>query len=200
MTRDSVRAYATAADNRKHKTSRSPACESSRSTRSHDAAMRRPVYRYRLNLVEGSYNESMRTASASPRLSPSRDCLRHTPCSGLGGSSNALGDAPYVVCIGVMAARRSLGGGRVLGNGKNLAPPVANKPPSRPTDLLSPSESSVSLNSQASSTPLSTDNEDLTSRVALGDHVSAQATAAASSRMVCPICNEEMVGQVRAVV
>lgn len=92
-----------------------------------------------------------------------------------------------------MAARRSLGGGRVLGSGKNLAPPVANKPLPRPTDLLSPSESSVSLNSQASSTPLSTDNEDLTSRVALGDHVSAQAAAAASSRMVCPICNEEMV-------
>lgn len=94
-----------------------------------------------------------------------------------------------------MAARRSLGGGRVLGSGKNLAPPPPpSKAPIRPTGLLSPSESSVSLNSQASSTPFSAQDEDLTSRVALDEHGSAQAAAAASSRMVCPICNEEMVG------
>jgi hypothetical protein len=105
-----------------------------------------------------------------------------------------------------MASRRSLGGGRVLGSGKGLAPPApapATPTPSqqvpkqvqatRNTGLLSPSESSVSLNSQASSTPISTDHEDLTSRIALDEHGSAQAAAAASSRMVCPICNEEMV-------
>ncbi|TKA73716.1 hypothetical protein B0A55_05482 [Friedmanniomyces simplex] len=84
-----------------------------------------------------------------------------------------------------MATRRSLGGGRVLGTGKSLAPPA---PPSKQQvnniGLLSPSESSVSLNSQASSTPLSLQHEDLTSQVALDGHGSAQAAAAASSRMV----------------
>lgn len=96
-----------------------------------------------------------------------------------------------------MASRRSLGGGRVLGSGKNLAPPVPVRPGKQPVQqasgLLSPSESSVSLSSQASSTPISTENEDLTSRVALDEHGTSQAVAAASSRMVCPICNEEMV-------
>lgn len=100
-----------------------------------------------------------------------------------------------------MAARRSLGGGRVLGSGKSLAPPAPAPPPkpvsaARSPGLLSPSESSVSLSSQTSSTPVSTENEDLTSRIALDEHGSAQAAAAASSRMVCPICNEEMVGDI----
>src|ERR1700761_8137224 len=98
-----------------------------------------------------------------------------------------------------MASRRSLGGGRVLGTGKNLAPPPPpSKAPLRSPGLLSPSESSVSLSSQTSSTPVSTENEDITSRVALDEHGSAQAAAAASSRMVCPICSEEMVGFVLA--
>lgn len=95
-----------------------------------------------------------------------------------------------------MASRRSLGGGRVLGNGKNLAPPVptrSGKQPVQQSGLLSPSESSISLSSHASSTPVSAETEDLTSRVALDEHGSSQAAAAASSRMVCPICNEEMV-------
>lgn len=92
-----------------------------------------------------------------------------------------------------MAARRSLGGGRVLGDGKGLVPPPAStKPPITNHGLLSPSTSSVSLSSQASSAAMPGTNEDLTSQVALG-HASAQAAAAASSRMVCPICNEEMV-------
>ncbi|KAK4544576.1 hypothetical protein LTR36_004148 [Oleoguttula mirabilis] len=92
-----------------------------------------------------------------------------------------------------MAARRSLGGGRVLGSGKSLAPPLpASKQPLRSPGLLSPSESSVSLSSHASSTPISTEGDDLASRVALDEHGAAQAAAAASSRMVCPICNEEM--------
>ena len=92
-----------------------------------------------------------------------------------------------------MAARRSLGGGRVLGSGKNLAPPVPNKPLLRPSGALSPSNSSIYLSSQTSSTPISTENEDITARVALDEHGTAQAAAAASSRMVCPICNDEMV-------
>ncbi|GAB7356764.1 hypothetical protein MBLNU459_g7661t1 [Dothideomycetes sp. NU459] len=92
-----------------------------------------------------------------------------------------------------MAARRSLGGGRVLGSGKNLSPAVAAKQHqhTRNTSLLSPSESSVSLSSQTSSTPLSTETEDLASRVAIDEH-GPSAAASASSRLVCPICNEEM--------
>ena len=94
-----------------------------------------------------------------------------------------------------MSSRRALGGGRVLGNGKAIAPPPPpSKTPVTNLGLLSPSESSVSLSSQASSAPVSANHEDLTSRVALDEHGSAQAAAAASSRMVCPICNEEMVG------
>lgn len=86
----------------------------------------------------------------------------------------------------------------MLGSGKNLAPPVPARPGKQPiqqaSGLLSPSESSVSLSSQTSSTPpISAENEDITSRVALDGHGSAQAAATASSRMVCPICNEEMV-------
>ncbi|KAK5112232.1 hypothetical protein LTR62_004393 [Meristemomyces frigidus] len=93
-----------------------------------------------------------------------------------------------------MASRKSLGGGRVLGSGKGLAPPASTSKqhPTNNAGLLSPSESSVSLNSQTSGTPVSLDNEDITSRVALDEHASAQAAAAASSRMVCPICTEEM--------
>ncbi|KXT14206.1 hypothetical protein AC579_7551 [Pseudocercospora musae] len=102
-----------------------------------------------------------------------------------------------------MANRRTLGGGRVLGSGKSIEPPRPAPSPAqkaaqtqaqavRNTGLLSPSESSVSLSSQTSSTPISTDHEDLTSRIALDGDGVAQAAAAATSRMVCPICNEEM--------
>ena len=94
-----------------------------------------------------------------------------------------------------MAARRTLGGGRVLGSGRNLAPPPtsAQKQPNRNSGLLSPSESSVSLSSQSSNAQLASDIDDIASRAALGGQDGAQAVAAASNRMVCPICNEEMV-------
>ncbi|KAF2222773.1 vacuolar segregation protein PEP7 [Elsinoe ampelina] len=92
-----------------------------------------------------------------------------------------------------MAARRSLGGGRVLGSGRGLAPPAPSKPQHQRTgSLLSPSESSVSLSSQTSSTPVSTQDEDIMSKVAVGDQ-GPSALAAASSKLMCPICSEEMV-------
>ena len=86
----------------------------------------------------------------------------------------------------------------MLGSGKNLAPPPPFPAQRRPIaiqnhGLLSPSESEVSLSSRSSSTPLSTDNEDLVARVAVDATGGAHAAAAASSRMVCPICSEEMV-------
>ncbi|KAL1305478.1 hypothetical protein AAFC00_002354 [Neodothiora populina] len=95
-----------------------------------------------------------------------------------------------------MASRRSLGGGRILGSGKSLSPSMAvataGNVHTRNTSLLSPSESSVSLSSQTSTTPISSETEDLASRVALDDH-GPSAAASASSRLMCPICNEEMV-------
>ncbi|KAF2732918.1 hypothetical protein EJ04DRAFT_496085 [Polyplosphaeria fusca] len=102
-----------------------------------------------------------------------------------------------------MTSGRSLGGGRVLGSGKNLSPAAASSPRpnqqhhlhhhQRNASLLSPSESSVSLSSQTSNSPASTaeTREDISSKVLLGS--SENAAASASSKLVCPICNEEMV-------
>lgn len=84
-----------------------------------------------------------------------------------------------------MASRRSLGGGRVLGSGRTLSPAVI---PQRPQQLT-PSESSVSLSSHTSTT----ETDDIASRVALDANASPVGAAAASSRLVCPICNEGMV-------
>lgn len=100
---------------------------------------------------------------------------------------------------------RRLGGGRVLGSGRSLAPavPVTLKPPpSHQSNLnlnlaVSPSESSVSLSSQISTPPSTQENQDLSSRVSLdhGARSVAAAQAAASDKLVCPICDEEMVSQ-----
>ncbi|KAF2089421.1 hypothetical protein K490DRAFT_72196 [Saccharata proteae CBS 121410] len=93
-----------------------------------------------------------------------------------------------------MTSRRSLGGGRTLGSAKTLSPAVSPRPPHhhRNSSLLSPSESSVSLASQSDISPASTlDTNDLTSRVSL-EQADNAAVASASSRLVCPICNEEM--------
>lgn len=91
-----------------------------------------------------------------------------------------------------MASRRSLGGGRILGSSKTLSPAVAASQRPGNNSLLSPSESSISLSSQTSSTPVSTDLEDISARVALDEH-GPSAAATASSKLMCPICNEEMV-------
>ncbi|KAI9819328.1 MAG: carboxypeptidase Y-deficient [Thelocarpon impressellum] len=90
-----------------------------------------------------------------------------------------------------MASPRRLGGGRVLGSGRNLSPAVA--PHARVSSMVvSPSASSVSLNSQLSTQP--TETQDLSSRVSLDQGDPALAGAGpASTRLVCPICNEEMV-------
>lgn len=90
-----------------------------------------------------------------------------------------------------MSARK-LGGGRVLGSGKNLAPVPAY--PARNSSLLSPSGSTLSVSSSASTSQPSTDVLDISSRISL-DHSENEnaAVAAASSRLACPICNEEMV-------
>lgn len=94
-------------------------------------------------------------------------------------------------------SRRTIGGGRVLGSGKSIAPAVPPKSPTPlPAHVLSPSASSLSLNSASgTSTPPSSEPQDITSRVSL-DHATPDlgaATAAAGDRLVCPICNEDMV-------
>lgn len=89
-----------------------------------------------------------------------------------------------------MSARK-IGGGRVLGSGRSLSPAY----PPRSTSLLSPSASTVSVSSSSSTQP-STDPQDISSRISLDQSDggnAAAAAAAANSRLVCPICNEEMV-------
>ncbi|CAI6330456.1 unnamed protein product [Periconia digitata] len=95
-----------------------------------------------------------------------------------------------------MTSGRSLGGGRVLGSGRNLSPAVSPQPPAhhrRNASLLSPSESSLSLSSHTSNSPASTaePRDDIGSKVLLAGQDNAAASA--SSRLVCPICNEDMV-------
>ncbi|EUC40435.1 hypothetical protein COCMIDRAFT_9698 [Bipolaris oryzae ATCC 44560] len=93
-----------------------------------------------------------------------------------------------------MASRRSLGGGRVLGSGRNLSPAAATTITATPNLLLSPSESSVSLSSQTSNSPATTaePRDDIGSRV-LAAASTPSPQASASTRLICPICSDEMV-------
>lgn len=96
-----------------------------------------------------------------------------------------------------MSSKRILGRGRVLGHAPSQSPAASPSPQhQRNTSLLSPSDSSLSLNSQISQSPLSTatESQDLVSKVSIGqsDHAAA-AAAASSSKLVCPICGDDMV-------
>ncbi|KAK0622050.1 FYVE zinc finger-domain-containing protein [Bombardia bombarda] len=113
-----------------------------------------------------------------------------------------------------MSSRR-LGGGRILGSGKGLAPPSPSPSPSsvqhqqqqqqlqhprRSASPFAPSESStVSFHSRnstqnsispLSSSPLPDFAQDLTSNISLAGPSNG---AQPSNRLVCPICEEEMV-------
>ncbi|KAG9784965.1 hypothetical protein KCU88_g2636, partial [Aureobasidium melanogenum] len=96
-------------------------------------------------------------------------------------------------------SRRTIGGGRVLGSGRTLGPPAPPPKSSSPVParLVSPSASSLSLNTSASegSTPPSSDTQDIAARISVDNGAPDLATAAAAAgdRLVCPICNEEMV-------
>ncbi|KAI1431493.1 FYVE zinc finger protein [Xylaria sp. CBS 124048] len=88
---------------------------------------------------------------------------------------------------------RKLGGGRVLGNGKGLAPPSPAIRRQRATSPSAPSESSRSVVSPSlspTSSPLPDAAQDLTSNVSLAGP--SDATSHVNSKLVCPICNEEM--------
>ncbi|CAN8101738.1 unnamed protein product [Discula destructiva] len=94
---------------------------------------------------------------------------------------------------------RKLGGGRILGSGSGLAPPQPAAKARRAPSPYAPSDAStVSLsNSQASVSPPSSSTpvpefgpQDLTSRISIGGP--SNGSARASQRLVCPICEEEM--------
>lgn len=92
---------------------------------------------------------------------------------------------------------RKLGGGRVLGSGKGLArptPPNANAP--RVGSPLAAPESVVSIGSSSISPPISGDlsnlGRDIGASISVG--VQGKAGPADGAGLVCPICNEEMVG------
>ncbi|KAK7180970.1 FYVE zinc finger [Paraphaeosphaeria sporulosa] len=124
----------------------------------------------------------------------------HQRATSFGPASTRLAAVPHEprrtrATASIMTSGRSLGGGRVLGSGRNLSPAVSPRPPAhhrRNASLLSPSESSISLSSQTSNSPASTAEarDDITSKVLLPG--AENAAASASSRLVCPICNEEM--------
>ncbi|UPL04013.1 hypothetical protein LCI18_014947 [Fusarium solani-melongenae] len=89
---------------------------------------------------------------------------------------------------------RKLGGGRILGSGKGLAPPTppnANAP--RVGSPLAASESTVSIGSSSISPPVSRIASELAGP-AIGDSISVgvQGKGPADGILVCPICNEEM--------
>lgn len=104
----------------------------------------------------------------------------------------------------IMSARK-LGGGRIIGNGKGLAPPQPHPRPSNPrareTSPYAPSDASStdhystsqnSISPPSSSTPVADFGpQDLASRISIGGPSDADAS---SSRLVCPICDDEMVG------
>jgi hypothetical protein len=92
-------------------------------------------------------------------------------------------------------SRRTLGGGRILGSSATLSPPPQPHQLSKSNShLLPPSPSNLSIDS-AVSTPRSSESHDLAPKSFLehGDSPAANVATAASSRLVCPICNEEMV-------
>ncbi|PHH92455.1 hypothetical protein CDD83_7308 [Cordyceps sp. RAO-2017] len=89
---------------------------------------------------------------------------------------------------------RKLGGGRILGSGKGLAPPT---PPAAPRagSPFAPSESTVSLGSPSLSPPATGSLPDLGQDIGSSISVGAQAKGSApnASGLVCPICSDEMV-------
>ncbi|KAM0348721.1 hypothetical protein ACHAPU_004160 [Fusarium lateritium] len=91
---------------------------------------------------------------------------------------------------------RKLGGGRVLGSGKGLAPPtppITNAP--RVTSPLAASESGISMASSSispstSGIPPDIQGQDIGNSISVG--AQGKGGPADSGALVCPICNEEM--------
>ena len=95
---------------------------------------------------------------------------------------------------------RKLGGGRILGSGKGLGPPstpaaAADVDLPRSRSPFPPSESSLSIGSSAASPSGSAGlpdfSQDLNANISLGGP--SKASRSAGQKLLCPICNEEMV-------
>ena len=119
----------------------------------------------------------------SLRSTPTLFCTANGCCAET--ASTPASHAPMIM------SRRTLGGGRVLGNPSALTSAPSPQPKPR---VLSPTPSSVSLNSQSAS-QLSTETQDLTSRISIenGDTSISAAPAAPGAQLSCPICSEQMV-------
>lgn len=87
---------------------------------------------------------------------------------------------------------RKLGGGRILGSGRGLAPTVSAARPSSP---LPTSESTVSIGSSSISPPGTASLPDLSQDIGASISIGAQPKVGVTdpSNLVCPICNEAMV-------
>ncbi|KAH7376921.1 VAC1 protein [Plectosphaerella cucumerina] len=91
---------------------------------------------------------------------------------------------------------RKLGGGRILGSGKGLAPPTPVAAQQRAASPFAPSDSTLSITSSASPPPipspaaaaLDIPSQDLTSNISLG----TSRADPSGSKLTCPICEEEM--------
>ncbi|RDA92794.1 hypothetical protein CP533_0771, partial [Ophiocordyceps camponoti-saundersi (nom. inval.)] len=90
----------------------------------------------------------------------------------------------------LMSARR-LGGGRILGSGKGLAPPTPPTGSSRSGSPFAPSESSASLGSISLSPPASGSLPDHLGHD-IGSSISVGSQSRSRAGLVCPICSEEM--------
>ncbi|KAI5457040.1 putative vacuolar segregation protein [Mariannaea sp. PMI_226] len=88
---------------------------------------------------------------------------------------------------------RKLGGGRILGSGKGLAPPSPS-PALRVGSPLAPSESTTSITSSSISPPVSAGmpelGRDIGVSITVGDP--GKGGPVDTGGLVCPICNEEM--------
>jgi len=90
-----------------------------------------------------------------------------------------------------MAAPRTIGKARVIGTPKPSPPVISDH--LRSNTLLSPSASSLSLNSQVSTSKSSNEDTDISTAVAQQFKHDVSTTPAVP-RLVCPICEEDMVG------
>ena len=92
---------------------------------------------------------------------------------------------------------RKLGGGRILGSGKGLAPSVqgdSSSPLPRVGSPVPPSDVSADFNSVTGSvapSSLPDVSQDLATNISVGRQGSSSKSG--SQKLLCPICNEEMV-------
>lgn len=137
-----------------------------------------------------SHHFNCRCGATRGQKHPSSASNPLTPSS----SSRFPASHAHAALASVTMSGRKLGGGRILGSGKGLAPPT---PPSAPraASPFAPSESTVSIASSSLSPPPSSGfpdpGQDIGATISVG--AQGKADSADTGGLVCPICNEEMV-------